>query len=77
MQQSTTDLDRALGFAIPSRSARGRVVRLGLALDSVLAAHAYPPAIEALLAEALTLAALIGSTLRTRPKIRLSDFSQL
>ncbi|GKS02763.1 33 kDa chaperonin [Sphingomonas aquatilis] len=64
MQQSTTDLDRALGFAIPSRSARGRVVRLGPALDSVLAAHAYPPAIEALLAEALTLAALIGSTLK-------------
>ncbi|MFN3436013.1 MAG: Hsp33 family molecular chaperone HslO, partial [Sphingomonas sp.] len=64
MQQSITDLDRALGFAIPSRSARGRVVRLGPALDAVLAAHAYPPAIEALLAEALTLAALIGSTLK-------------
>ncbi|MGP7794553.1 Hsp33 family molecular chaperone HslO [Sphingomonas sp. CLY1604] len=64
MQQTMTDLDRALGFAIPSRSARGRVVRLGPALDAVLAAHAYPPAIEALLAEALTLAALIGSTLK-------------
>jgi len=58
------DLDRALGFAIPSRSARGRIVRLGPTLDTVLAAHAYPPAIEALLAEALTLAALIGSTLK-------------
>ncbi|AIT06496.1 molecular chaperone Hsp33 [Sphingomonas taxi] len=64
MQQSPIDIDRALGFAIPSRSARGRVVRLGPALDAVLAAHAYPPAIEALLAEALTLAALIGSTLK-------------
>lgn len=63
MQQSP-DIDRALGFAIPSRSARGRVVRLGPTLDAVLAAHAYPPAIEALLAEALTLAALIGSTLK-------------
>jgi len=59
-----TDLDRALAFAIPARSARGRVVRLGTALDEVLAAHAYPPAIEKLLAEALTLAALIGSTLK-------------
>jgi molecular chaperone Hsp33 len=58
------DLDRALGFAIPSRSARGRMVRLGPVLDTVLAAHAYPPAIEALLAEALTLAALVGSTLK-------------
>ena len=62
--QQTTDLDRALGFAIPARSARGRIVRLGPVLDTILAAHAYPPAIEALLAEALTLAALIGSTLK-------------
>lgn len=60
----TTDLDRALGFTIPARHARGRVVRLGAALDSVLAAHRYPPAIEALLAEALTLCALVGSTLK-------------
>lgn len=58
------DLDRALGFAIPSRSARGRIVRLGPVLDRVLSAHAYPPAIERLLAEALTLAALMGSTLK-------------
>jgi molecular chaperone Hsp33 len=58
------DLDRALGFAIPGRSARGRIVRVGPVLDQVLSAHAYPPAIEALLAEALTLAALVGSTLK-------------
>ncbi|WP_174298299.1 Hsp33 family molecular chaperone HslO [Sphingomonas bacterium] len=61
---TTPDLDRALGFAIPSRSARGRIVRLGPALDLVLAAHAYPPAIETLLAEALTVGALLGSTLK-------------
>jgi molecular chaperone Hsp33 len=60
----TLDLDRALGFAIPGRHARGRLVRLGPALDAILAAHAYPPAIERLLAEALTLTALIGSTLK-------------
>ena len=58
------DLDRAVAFAIPARSARGRMVRLGPALDRVLAAHRYPPAIERLLADALTLAALIGSTLK-------------
>ena len=58
------DLDRALGFAIPGRHARGRLVRLGPTLTRVLAAHAYPPAIERLLAEALTLTALIGSTLK-------------
>lgn len=58
------DVDRALGFAIPGRSARGRVVRLGQVADDILSAHAYPPAIEALLAEALVLGALIGSTLK-------------
>ena len=63
-EPAVTDIDRALGFAIPSRHARGRVVRLGPALDRVLAAHAYPPAIERLLAEALVLVALIGSTLK-------------
>ena len=61
---TTTDTDRALGFAIPGRNARGRLVRLGPTLTRVLAAHAYPPAIERLLAEALTLVALIGSTLK-------------
>ena len=60
------DLDRALGFTIPARHARGRIVRLGPVLDEILTAHAYPPAIEALLAEALTLAALIGSTLKDK-----------
>ncbi len=64
MQDMTDTLDRALGFAIPDRHARGRIVRLGPTLDTILAAHAYPPAIEALLAEALTLCALMGSTLK-------------
>ena len=64
MTDAGLDLDRALGFAIPQRHARGRLVRVGPALDAVLAAHAYPPAVEALLAEALTLVALVGSTLK-------------
>lgn len=61
---TAADVDRALGFTIPGRHARGRMVRLGPVLDTILAAHAYPPTIEALLAEALTLTALIGSTLK-------------
>ncbi|MEH3103548.1 MAG: Hsp33 family molecular chaperone HslO [Sphingomonas phyllosphaerae] len=63
-QTTTPDLDRALGFTIPDRHARGRAVRLGPTLDAILSAHAYPPAIEKLLAEALTLTALIGATLK-------------
>ncbi len=56
--------DVALGVAIPARNARGRVVRLGGVLDTILAAHRYPPAVEKLLAEALTLTALLGSLLK-------------
>lgn len=63
-ETTLADVDRALGFAIPDRAARGRIVRVGPVLDAILAAHAYPPAIEKLLAEALTLTALIGATLK-------------
>lgn len=59
-----TDLDRAISFTIPERNARGRLVRLGPVLDAVLSAHAYPPPVEKLLAEALTLTALLGTTLK-------------
>lgn len=56
--------DQILGFTIPDRDARGRVVRLGPALETVLSAHDYPPAIKHLLAEALVLTALMGSLLK-------------
>jgi molecular chaperone Hsp33 len=56
--------DVALGVAIPSRNARGRIARLGGTVDEILAAHQYPPAIERLLAEALTLTALLGALLK-------------
>ena len=56
--------DVALGVTIPSRNARGRIARLGPVIDEVLANHGYPPAIEQLLAEALTLTALLGSLLK-------------
>ena len=56
--------DVALGVAIPSRNARGRIARLESVVDSILANHNYPPAIERLLAEALTLTALLGSLLK-------------
>lgn len=58
-------MDQVLGFTIASRHARGRVVRLGPVLEQVLAAHGYPPAIEKLLAEALVISALLGTTLKS------------
>lgn len=61
---TATRMDSALGFSIPGSNARGRVVRIGPALDEVLEAHAYPEPLARLLGEALVLAALFGSTLK-------------
>jgi molecular chaperone Hsp33 len=59
-----TDIDRVIGFTIPNRNARGRMVRLGPVLDALLAPHSYPPPIERVAVEALTLTALLGSLLK-------------
>jgi molecular chaperone Hsp33 len=58
------EVDRALGFVVPDRDARGRIVRLSPAMQAVLAGHDYPPAIARLVSEALLLAALLGSLLK-------------
>jgi len=64
MPPAQLSTDVALGVTIPARNARGRLARLGPVLDSILANHAYPPAIERLLAEALVLTALLGAMLK-------------
>jgi molecular chaperone Hsp33 len=60
----TQSFDLAQGFTIPGRNARGRVARIENVLADVLSAHAYPPAIEQLLAEALVMTALLGAMLK-------------
>jgi molecular chaperone Hsp33 len=62
--EEETGFDEVLAFTIPARNARGRVVRLGPIMDTVLSAHDYPTAIRHLLAEALVLTALVGSLLK-------------
>jgi len=62
--EATAHLDEALGFTIPGRNARGRVVRLGPLLDHILSAHDYPAPIARTLSEALVLTALLGSLLK-------------
>lgn len=64
MTTGISESDRALGFIIPERHARGRLVRLGTTLETILLAHGYPPVIERLLAEALTITALLGAMLK-------------
>ena len=61
---AAASLDSAVGFALPSRHARGRLVRLGPVLEEILSAHAYPAPIARVLGEALVLTALLGATLK-------------
>ena len=61
---AAASIDAAIGFSLPGRHARGRVVRLGPVLDTILSAHAYPAPIAHLLAEALTVTALLGAMLK-------------
>jgi molecular chaperone Hsp33 len=56
--------DRALGFSVSARDVRGQMVRLDATLNAVLAAHAYPDPLARLLAEALTVTAMLGAVLR-------------
>lgn len=64
MAQPSTGFDQVMHFTLPERNARGRAVRLGPVLDTILSAHAYPAPIRHLLAEALTITALLGSLLK-------------
>jgi molecular chaperone Hsp33 len=70
-QLSTYGLDRpesgddvVVPFTIDALDSRGRVVRLGAALDAILTRHNYPAPVARLLGEAVVLAALIGSSLK-------------
>ena len=56
--------DTLMGFTLPGRNARGRIVRLEGVLEEVLSAHNYPAPITHLLGEALVLGALMGGLLK-------------
>jgi molecular chaperone Hsp33 len=51
-------------FQIESSALRGRLVRLGAALDTILTQHDYPEPIAVMLGEAITLAALLAGALK-------------
>ena len=61
---AVSTLDSVLPFTVPALDLRGRVVHLGPALDAILARHAYPEPVARLLAEAITLTALLGSSIK-------------
>ena len=53
-----------LPFEVAALDLRGRLTRLGPALDEILTKHDYPPAVGKLLGEAIVLATLLGSALK-------------
>lgn len=63
--------DTVLPFQLDNSDIRGRVARLDGVLDNVLRQHNYPPVIEALVAEAAVLTALIGQSVKLRWKLSL------
>ncbi len=56
--------DAILPFAVKSLDLRGRIVRLGAAVDGILTSHAYPPPVAKLLGEATVLTVMLGSALK-------------
>ncbi|HEY4200903.1 MAG TPA: Hsp33 family molecular chaperone [Devosiaceae bacterium] len=56
--------DVVLPFTLENLDSRGRVSRLGEALDGILSRHNYPAPVARLLGEAVVLASLIGSSLK-------------
>src|SRR6202790_5044097 len=56
--------DAVLPFEVASLDLRGRLTRLGPALDDVLTRHDYPPPVAKLLGEAIVLTTLLGSSLK-------------
>lgn len=63
--------DTVLPFQLDLSDVRGRIARLDGVLDQVLRQHAYPPQIEALVAEMALLTALIGQTIKLRWRLSL------
>ena len=56
--------DLVAAFQIEGQPVRGRIVRLGAAVDDILGRHDYPEPVANLLGECCALAALVGSALK-------------
>lgn len=56
--------DAILPFAIKALDLRGRIVRLGAVVDTILTGHDYPVPVAKLLGEAIVLTVMLGSALK-------------
>ncbi|AGF74002.1 Hsp33-like chaperonin [Bartonella australis AUST/NH1] len=67
--------DIVVPFQVEGLDTRGRAVQLGKTLNSILARHQYPEPVSYLLAEALVLTVLLGTSLKLRGKFILQTHS--
>src|ERR1700687_1888205 len=56
--------DPILPLAVKALDLRGRIVRLGAAVDTILTGHDYPTPVAKLLGEAIVLTVMLGSALK-------------
>ncbi|MBI1180294.1 MAG: Hsp33 family molecular chaperone [Alphaproteobacteria bacterium] len=63
--------DLVVPFQIEGESVRGRVVRLGPVVAEILDRHDYPEGVASLLAHALTLTAMLGTSLKFEGKLTM------
>ena len=61
---ATSADDTILPFQVEALDLRGRLVRLGPAVDTILSRHNYPAPVAKLLGEAIVLTVLLGSVLK-------------
>ena len=67
--------DHVVPFAVAALDARGRIVQLGPVLDAILSRHDYPEPVARLLAEAIALTVLLGTSLKFDGKFILQTQS--
>lgn len=63
--------DGVVPFQVDGLDVRGRAVQMGPLLNAILGRHDYPPPVARLLAEAIVLTALIGTSLKFEGKFTL------
>jgi molecular chaperone Hsp33 len=72
---ATSADDTILPFEVAALDLRGRVARLGPAVDEILNAHDYPAPVAKLLGEAIVLTVLLGSALKIEGRFILQTQS--
>lgn len=69
-------LDAVRPFAVEGLDVRGRAVALGPVLETILGRHAYPEPVSRLLAEAIVLTCLLGTSLKFDGRFTLQTQTQ-